>query len=271
VLEFTAPQPVDLGRVRSLAGSFGLGDVSVQNYASPTDPSGLRSVSLRFQTPTDGSPAATVTRVRSTLTQALGALTFSRTDVVGPAVSSELLRNGVIALLVAIALVLGYIWFRFGFTFGVGAVTALAHDVILTFGLFAATGLEFDLNSIAAILTIIGYSINDKVVALDRVRENLRKYKKMPLGEIIDLSVNETLSRTIITGFTGILALMVLAIFGGEELFPFSVAMIFGIVVGTYSSVYVAAPLLMVLGVRRGDRDAAEPLPPSTSARVARP
>jgi len=166
-------------------------------------------------------------------------------------VSGELFTNGVLALLVAIGLMMVYIWFRFGLTFGLGAVAALFHDVILTFGLFAVTRMEFTLTAVAAILTIIGYSMNDTVVVLDRVRENLRKYKKMPLGELIDLSINETLSRTIITGVTGLMALTGLAIFGGEALFGFSIAMIFGIVIGTYSSIFVAAPVLLLLGVKR--------------------
>ena len=136
-----------------------------------------------------------------------------------------------------------YIWFRFGFTFGAAAVTALAHDVILTFGLFAVTQMEFTLVAVGSILTIIGYSINDKIVVLDRVRENLRKYKRMPMKELIDLSVNETLSRTIITGVTGLMALGVMAYYGGEALFAFAVSMFFGIVVGTYSSIYIAAPV----------------------------
>jgi preprotein translocase SecF subunit len=159
----------------------------------------------------------------------------------------------VIALGLAIFLMLLYIWFRFGLTFGVGAVVALFHDVILTFGLFAITQLEFSLTEVAAFLTIIGYSMNDTVVVLDRVRENLRKYKRMPLGELIDLSINETLSRTMVTGVTGLMALTVLAVLGGSALHSFSIAMIFGIIIGTYSSIFVAAPVLLMLGVRRGE------------------
>ena len=180
-------------------------------------------------------------------------MTFARTEVVGPKVSDELFRNGVLALALGILMMMTYIWFRFGLTFGLGAAAALLHDVLLTFGLFAVTGMEFSLNSVAAILTIIGYSVNDTVVVLDRVRENLRKYKRMPLAEVIDLSINETLSRTAITGVTGLMALGVLAAFGGESLFGFSIAMIFGIVVGTYSSFFVAATVLVWLGVKRGD------------------
>lgn len=268
VLEFTSPRAVDLGRVRDATEALGLADVSVQNFSAPGDPQGTRSVALRFRTPDDGSPAATVTRVRQAIEGAVGPVTYSRTDVVGPKVSGELLISGIAALGVAILLMLAYIWFRFGLTFGIGAVAGLAHDVILTFGLFALFDLEFTLTSVAAILTIIGYGINDTVVTLDRVRENLRKYKRMPMSEVIDLSINETLSRTIMTGATGLMALAVLAAFGGGgELFVFSIAMIFGIIIGTYSSLYVAAPVMMLLNVRRGAvrgdaDDDAEPIGP---------
>ena len=197
-----------------------------------------------------------VHKVRTALKQSLGQVTFARADVVGPKVSGELLQKGLLALGLAIGLMLIYIWFRFELQFGLGAVVGLFHDVILTFGLIAVTGMEFSLTTIAAILTIIGYSMNDTVVVFDRIRENLRKYKKMPLGEVIDLSVNETLSRTVITGATAILALGGLAVFGGEALFGFSVIMIFGIIVGTYSSIYVAAPVILLWGVKRGEEEA---------------
>jgi preprotein translocase SecF subunit len=227
---------------------MGLGDVQVQEFGSPSN------ALVRFEPPASQNAAQVATRVRNALTEQLGGeVRFTRTEVVGPKVSGELFQGGVTALLIAIVLMLLYIWFRFGLTFGVGAVVALFHDVILTFGLFALTRMEFTLTAVAAILTIIGYSMNDTVVVLDRVRENLRKFKKTPLREIIDLSINETLSRTIVTGVTGLMALTGLALFGGEALFAFSVAMIFGIVVGTYSSIYVAAPVLLLLGVQRGE------------------
>jgi preprotein translocase SecF subunit len=154
------------------------------------------------------------------------------------------------ALVSAIGLMLAFIWFRFGLKFGVGAIIALTHDVILTFGLFAVTRMEFTLTAVAAILTIIGYSITDKVVVLDRIRENLSKFKRMPLNELIDLSINETLGRTIITGVTGVMALAVMAAFGGDALYGFSVSMIFGIVIGTYSSIFIAAPAMRHLYAR---------------------
>ncbi len=248
VLELdTAPRAADIGAIREALGGQGLGDVQVQSFGGPT------AAVVRFETPTGVNAAQSVESVKRELVRRLGPTKFSRTEVVGPRVSGELLQSGVLAMLAAFGLVLLYIWFRFGFTFGAAAIIALIHDVILTFGLFAVFQLEFTLTSIAAILTIIGYSINDKVVSLDRVRENLRKFKRMPLGELIDLSINETLSRTIITGATGIMALAVLAIYGGEALFAFSVSMIFGIVIGTYSSVYISAPLLTLLGVKRGE------------------
>ena len=257
VLELSTKAPADLSLVRSTLSGRGLGDVQVQAFGSATD------VLVRFETPEGQRPAAVVSSVQADLTRALGEVKFVRTEVVGPKVSGELLRNGILALVLGIGLMLVYLWFRFGLNFGIGAMAALVHDVALTFGLFALTGMEFSLNTVAAILTIIGYSVNDTVVVLDRVRENLRKYKRRPLGEVIDLSINETLSRTVITGLTGVMALGVLAAFGGETLFGFSIAMMFGIIVGTYSSFFVAASVLLVLGVKRGEE--AEPLKPVDS------
>jgi preprotein translocase subunit SecF/SecD/SecF fusion protein len=184
--------------------------------------------------------------------------------ICGPKVSGELFQKGLLALGSAIALMFIYIWFRFEPQFGLGAVAGLVHDVILTFGLIVIMRLEFNLNMVAAILTVIGYSMNDTVVVFDRLRENLRKYKTMPLREVIDLSINETLSRTIITGLTAVMVLAALAIYGGPALFGFSIALMFGIVVGTYSSIYVGAPIILLWGVRRGgerrDKDDLKPV-----------
>jgi preprotein translocase SecF subunit len=257
VLEIsTAPKAVDLGQVRGALNNMGLGDVQVQAFGSET------SAMARFETPVGADPAVTVDHVKRRLVQELGQVTFPRVDVVGPKVSGELFRSGLMALGLAIGLMLIYIWFRFELQFGLGAVVGLFHDVILSFGLIAAFDLEFSLTTIAAILTIIGYSMNDTVVVFDRLRENLRKYKRMPLREVIDLSINETLSRTVITGLTAVLALGGLALFGGETLFAFSVIMMFGIVIGTYSSIYVAAPVILLWGLKRGEEDA-EPLKPA--------
>jgi preprotein translocase SecF subunit len=252
----TAPRPVDLAAARAALSNKGLGEVQVQAFGAPS------SAMVRFKVPEGASADATVQGVQQTLTQALGQpVTYRPAAVVGPKVSGELFQSGLMGLGFAILLMLIYIWFRFELQFGVGAVVGLFHDVILTFGLIAWTGMEFSLTTIAAILTIIGYSMNDTVVVFDRLRENLRKYKKMPLGEVIDLSVNETLSRTIITGLTAILALSGLAVFGGEALYEFSLIMIFGIVIGTYSSIYVAAPVILLWGVKRGEEEP-EVLPP---------
>ena len=254
----TAPKAVDLGAVRQTLEAARMGDVQVQAFGSET------SAMVRFQTPDGAHPADTVASVKADLTKVLGQVAFTKTDVVGPKVSGELFQSGLMALLLAILLMLFYIWFRFELQFGVGAVVGLFHDVILTFGLIALFKLEFSLTTIAAILTIIGYSMNDTVVVFDRLREHLRKYKTMPLRDVIDLSINETLSRTVITGLTAVLALGGLAIFGGPALFAFSIIMMFGIVIGTYSSIYVAAPVILLWGVKRGEEHA-EPLKPAAA------
>lgn len=268
----TAPKDVDLHRVRTALSEMDLGDVQVQGFGAAS------SAMVRFQTPTntDAGRQTTIDSVKSRLSQTLGQVKFVRTDVVGPKVSGELLRGGVIALGLAILLMLLYIWFRFELQFGLGAVAALFHDVFLTFGLIALTGklsewsggviepIEFNLSAVAGILTIIGYSMNDTVVVFDRFRENLRKYKRMPLHDVIDLSLNEMLTRTIITSFTAIIALVVLAVLGGPSLYGLSVIMLFGILIGTYSSIYIAAPVILLWGVKRLDEDA-EPLKPANA------
>ena len=257
----TAPEPVDLAEIRASLNDQGVPDAQVQSYSVPgSDPTGRYHAMAKFGNLEGVTAGETINRVKAGLTEDLGAVQFTRTEAVGAAVSGELLQNGVMALLVAIVLMLVYIWFRFEWQFGLGAVIGLFHDVILTFGLFALTGMEFSLTAVASILTVIGYSMNDTVVVYDRIRENLRKYKKMPLGELIDLSINETLSRTIMTGVTALFALGVLAVLGGGPLQPFAIALIFGIVVGTYSSVYVAAPVLLLWGVKRGGPDDVKPV-----------
>jgi preprotein translocase subunit SecF len=243
----TAPRQIELGRVRATLEDGTLGDVQVQAVGDGT------TAAIRFQPPAGRSASDVAAQVKGKLAQTLEGVTFKRTDAVGPKVSGELFQSGILALLLAIGLMLIYIWFRFELQFGIGAVVALFHDVILTFGLIAAFDLEFSLTTIAAILTIIGYSMNDTVVVFDRLRENLRKYKTKPLREVIDLSINETLSRTVITGLTAILALGGLAIFGGVTLFAFSIIMMFGIAIGTYSSIYVAAPVILLWGGKRSD------------------
>ena len=254
----TAPRPVDLGRLRAAVETLDdLGDVQVQGFGADT------SAVVKFQTPEGANAGQTVEAVKAKITAALSPVKFVRTDVVGPKVSDELLTKGLLALGGAILLMLVYIWFRFELQFGLGAVVALFHDVILTFGLISLAKIEFNLTAVAAILTIIGYSMNDTVVVFDRLRENLRKYKRMPLKEVIDLSINETLTRTIVTSFTGLLALAALAFFGGPTLWGLSVVMLFGIIVGTYSSIYIAAPIILLWGVKRGGEDEAEALKPA--------
>lgn len=260
VLEIsTAPKAVDLSRARSSLEGLGVGDVQVQGFGSPS------SALVRFQQAPGSDANAAVTKVQQRLTQSLGAVKFVRTDLVGPKISQELFGKGLLGLGLAILAMLLYIWFRFELQFGLGAVAALFHDVFLTFGLIAITRIEFDLRAVAAILTIIGYSMNDTVVVFDRFRENLRKYKRMPLDEVIDMSINEMMTRTIITSMTAILALAALALFGGPTLYGLSVIMLFGITIGTYSSIYIAAPVIMLWGVKRGgDDEEAVPLKPAT-------
>jgi preprotein translocase SecF subunit len=263
VLELnTGAKPVDLGKLRSTLTSLHIGDVQVKSVGRPGQAVGASNdAEVKFQTPAGANPATVVTNVKAAVTSALGQVTYSRTDVVGPEVSNELKFSGAAALLIAIGLMLLYIWFRFELQFGLGAVVALFHDVTLSFGLVLLLRLEFSLNIIAALLTIIGYSMNDTVVVFDRLRENRRKFKRMPLRELIDLSVNETLSRTVITGLTALLALSGLAVFGGESLRPLSIVLLFGIVIGTYSSIYVASPIILLWGVRKDD-EAAKPIGP---------
>lgn len=248
-----AGQVLELDQVRSAVSDLGLGDVQVQGIDSDS------SAIVRFQIPEGEAQGAVVQKVEHAIDQAVGEVRYSGVSVVGSKVSGELFTSGLLALAAAIALMFVYIWFRFEPQFGFGAVAGLVHDLILTFGLIALFRFEFSLNTVAAILTVIGYSMNDTVVVFDRLRENLRKYKTMPLREVIDLSLNETLSRTIITGVTAVGVLAVLAMFGGEALFGFSIVLMVGIVIGTYSSIYVGAPIILLWGVRRGgsiDEDA---------------
>ncbi len=248
-----AGQVVALDDLRGAVRDLGLGDVGVQGIARRgTDVNDGSTAIVRFQIPEGRDQTAVVRQVEAAITEAVGEVTYSDVAVVGSKVSSELFTSGMLALGMAVVLMFAYIWFRFEPQFGFGAIAGLVHDVILVFGLIVLMRLEFSLNMVAAILTVIGYSMNDTVVVFDRLRENLRKYKQMPLREVIDLSINETLSRTIITGVTAIMVLAALAVFGGEALFGFSIALMAGIIIGTYSSVYVAAPIILLWGVKRG-------------------
>ncbi|MHA1165716.1 MAG: protein translocase subunit SecF [Alphaproteobacteria bacterium] len=237
--------PVDLSDMRVRLSNLGLGDVQIQEFGAPSD------VLIRIEQQKGGEQKQqnAIEKIKETLGDSVD---YRRIEVVGPTVSGELIQSGAIAVVVAIFSVLVYIWFRFEWQFSVGAVAALVHDVALTIGLFCLLQVEFGLSIIAAILTIVGYSLNDTVVVFDRVRENLRKFKKMPLPELLDRSINDTLSRTILTSVTTLVALLSLYTFGGQVIRGFTFAMIWGVFVGTYSSVFVASPLLLMLGVKRG-------------------
>lgn len=240
----TTDGPADVGGIRTQLNQLQFGDVEVQSFGNDTD------LLIRIQQQPGGDQAqqAVVERVRAELGDT--GIEYRRFEVVGPRVSGELAIAGVIAVLAALTAILVYIWVRFEWQFAIGAIIATVHDVILTLGLFAVTGLEFNLSSIAAILTIVGYSLNDTVVVYDRVRENLRRYKKMPIDDLIDLSVNSMLSRTIMTSVTTLIALGSLFLFGGEIIRSFTAAMIWGVLVGTYSSIFVAGPVLIMLKLR---------------------
>jgi preprotein translocase SecF subunit len=248
-----AGQSIALDRIRASVNDLDLGDVQVQGIARrDTNVDDGSTAIVRFQVPEGRDQTEVVNRVEGAITGAVGQVAYSGVSVVGSKVSGELFQSGLMALGVAIALMFLYIWFRFEPQFGFGAVAGLLHDVILTFGLIVLFKLEFSLTMVAAILTVIGYSMNDTVVVFDRLRENLRKYKTLPLREVIDLSLNETLSRTVITGVTAVMVLAALAVYGGEALFGFSIALMFGIIIGTYSSIYVGAPIILLWGVKRG-------------------
>jgi len=265
-VEIEAPQPVTLSEVRGALTGLGLGDVKVQEFGAPTE----IVVFVELQDPeTDEDGAeenaqqAASEIVKDTLRQILGEdIIVKREEIVGPKVSGELVQRGGLAIGLAIGFMLLYIWLRFEWQFSIGAIAALVHDVVLTIGVFSATQLEFNLSIVAAILTIVGYSMNDTVVVYDRVRENLRKFKKRPLIEILNESINQTLSRTVMTSLTTLLALGSLYLLGGEVLRGFSFAMIWGVLVGTYSSIFIAAPLLLLTGVKRDwSKTAAEGAP----------
>ncbi|HEY1735655.1 MAG TPA: protein translocase subunit SecF [Methylovirgula sp.] len=253
----------DIAEVRGAVQKLGIGDVEVQGFGAPSD------VLLRFGVQKGGAPAqeATVARVKAVLGDHYD---FRRVDVVGPRVSGELVQSGTLGVVLAIIAVLAYLWFRFEWQFAVGAIIATMHDLLLTVGFFSLTRLEFNTTSIAAILTIVGYSLNETVVVLDRIREMLKKYRRMPTDQLVDMSINAVLPRTIMTATTVFLALLSLVIFGGEVIRSFSIAMIWGIFVATYSSIFICSPMLIYLGLRNETADAptasaeAKPAKPKT-------
>jgi preprotein translocase subunit SecF len=244
VVSIRTEQPANIDELRSKVDSLGLGSAELQEYGSPRD------ILIRLEAQAGGDEAEQVAVAK--LKEALGAgIEYRSVEVVGPKVSGELAQEGILAVVLAIFCVLFYIWFQFEWQFAVGAVLSLLHDVVLTIGLFCLIGLEFNLSIIAAILTIVGYSLNDTVVVFDRIREFLRKYKSMPLADLIDFSINSVLPRTLLTSVTTLIALTALYIFGGEVISGFTFAMIWGVLVGTYSSIFIASPVLIILGTNR--------------------
>lgn len=254
LIEIQVESAPDLSTMRSGLNNLGLGDISLQEFGSPTD----LLLRLPQQEGDETVQAAAIDSVRTYLDENYAPVEYRRTEFVGPQVGEELKRQGLMAVLFAIAGILVYIWVRFEWQFGLAAIAALIHDVIGTLGLFALTGMTFDLASLAAILMIAGYSINDTVVIFDRIRETMRKFRKELFTSIINRAINDTLGRTLMTGVTTLLALVALWVFGGEVIRGFVVALIFGIVIGTHSSIFVAAPLLNYMKVRALDEEALE-------------
>jgi len=267
----TKAGPADLAKMRSTIGSLQLGDFQLQQFGAPND------VLIRISQQPGGDEAqqAAVQKVRTALGDEVE---YRRVEVVGPSVSTELLAYGTIGLVLAIVAILIYLWFRFEWQFALGAMIANVHDIVLTVGFMSLTRVDFDLTSIAALLTILGYSLNDTVVIYDRIREMLRRYKRMSMPELLNASVNATLSRSIVTHVTVAMSLLALLLFGGQAIHSFTATMMFGVVlVGTYTSVFIASPILIYLGVGRGrsggaDEPEAPPsAPAAASASAARP
>ena len=238
----TDTSSANITKIRDSFNQMNLGDVSVKNFGNETD------FVVKFEKQNSNDPQF-IEEIKTKLSNSIGSVDFRRVENVGPKVSAELLRSGVIAIALSLAAMLLYIWIRFEWQFSLGAILALFHDVIITLGVFSVFSLEINLSIVAAVLTIVGYSMNDTVVIFDRVRENLRKYADVKIFELTNISINETLSRTIITSVTTLLALLSIFIFGGEILKGFSLAMILGVIFGTYSSIYIANPVLVSLKV----------------------
>ncbi len=263
----TKAGPADLAKMRSTIGALKLGDFQLQEFGAPND------VLIRISEQPGGDEAqqAAVQKVR----EALGdEVDYRRVEVVGPSVSTELLAYGTIGLVLAIGAILIYLWFRFEWQFALGAMIANVHDLVLTVGFMSLTHIDFDLTSIAALLTILGYSLNDTVVIYDRIREMLRRYKRMSMPDLLNVSINATLSRSIVTHLTVAISLLALLLFGGQAIHSFTATMMFGVVlVGTYTSVFIASPILIYLGVgsSRMEGGAEEPEPPKPQAAATLP
>ncbi len=248
-----AVQPIDDGEYRRAVDALEIGEVTVTQVFDPnfTEEQNVALIRIQAQEDAEAVTSEVVNRVQTALAEIDPSIQFTSVDSVGPKVSGELIQTAILAVLAALVGILIYIWLRFEWQFSVGAVAALFHDVIVTIGLFSILQIRFDLATIAAILTIVGYSINDTVVIFDRLRENLRKFKKMDLQEVMNRTVNETLSRTLMTSGTTLIALIALLIFGGDVIRGFVFAITWGVIIGTYSSVYVAKNVVLMLGVKR--------------------
>ena len=238
----TDQDSANISKIRDSFNQMNLGDVSVKNFGNETD------FIVKFEKQNSNDPKF-IENLKNKLSSSIGEVDFRRVENVGPKVSAELLQSGIIAIGLSLAAMLIYIWIRFEWQFSLGAIIALFHDVIITLGIFSLFSLEINLSIVAAVLTIVGYSMNDTVVIFDRVRENLRKFADIKIYELTNISINQTLSRTIITSATTLLALLSIFFFGGEILKGFSLAMILGVVFGTYSSIYIANPVLVFLKV----------------------
>lgn len=248
LLEVRAGNNIAISDIRSKISDLNIGEVSIQEFGVKSD----YLIRVERQKGADNAQQVAVEILKDALNEAFGKdIDYRRLEYVGPTVSKDLISDGVMAICFAIMAMLAYIWFRFELPFAIGAIIALLHDIILTLGVFSILGLEFNLSTVAAILLIIGYSMNDTVVVYDRIRENLRKFKKMELKELLDKSINETLSRTINTTITTMLALGALYLIGGQIISDFAFAMLWGIIVGTYSSIFIASTVLMFLNIRR--------------------
>ncbi|WP_439155738.1 protein translocase subunit SecF [Yoonia sp.] len=245
--------PVDVAAYRDALAPLELGDLSIAEVFDPTfaENEHVAMVRIQAQEGDERIASETIEQIQTALRTVDPGMEFPSISSVGPKVSGELINTAILAVALAVGAILAYIWLRFEWQFAVGAVLALLHDVLLTIGIFSELQIKFDLAIIAALLTIVGYSINDTVIVFDRVRENLRKYKKKDLKEVLNLSINETLSRTLMTSGTTLLALVALFVLGGDVIRGFVFAMIWGVIIGTYSSIFVASALLLVLGVKR--------------------
>jgi preprotein translocase subunit SecF len=245
LMEIHTEKPVDLAPLREQLNKGQFGEVSLQNLGSPKD------IMIRIQVGKDDEQAKVVAQVKTLLAEDIEQpIDYRKIDFVGPTIGNELIENGIWAVICSFLSILIYVWFRFEWQYGVGAILALLHDAIMVIGFFAVTQYDFGLTALAAVLTIIGYSINDSVVIYDRIRENMRRFKKKNVFELINISVNDTLSRTILTAGSTLLAALALAIFGGDVLRSFSAAMVFGVCIGTHSSIYISAPALYYLNIR---------------------